>query len=269
MTGTMRSWVAVGTIAAALGTPTAARAQAKTAFGQKQGEFILSADRLVPLISWWRVAQDDFGPPPNAPAGSTSFSTQSQTSISFFWGSAETGAAPLEAFYAVPRVGLDYTIVPHVTVGGDIGLFFTAGTNQSQQVDLPNGSNSTASGSAGSLFVFGIAPRAGYILNLNDSFAIWLRGGFSFYTATSSTEKDPMTGNYTHNNTDQFAIDLEPTFVYTPVPHFGLTASLDGDIPVAGRRSVTNYQASGANTEASVSSSMAFVGLTLGMLGYF
>lgn len=219
----------------------------------------------MPLFSWSRVAQDDLPP---LPAGvSNSSTTTTQTSFSFFWGSTGPAAIP-EVFYAVPRVGFDYTILPNVTIGGDIGLFFTTGNSSSQETDNTNGSSVTTSVDNGGLFVFGIAPRAGYILRLNDMFAFWLRGGLSFYTETASTAKR-ADGSYSHDNTDQFALDLEPQFVFTPVQHFGLTATLDGDIPLAGQHAHTDFGGNGGSAEASASSSVAFFGLTLGMLGYF
>lgn len=265
MTRTIRTFIAAGTLAASLSMPTVARAQTKTEFGSR-GEFIVSADRLMPLFSWSRVAQDDL--PPLAADVSSSFTTTTQTSFSFLWGSAGPAATVPEMFFAVPRIGFDYTIIPNVTIGGDIGLFFTAGSNSSAETDLSNGTSTTVSTDNGGLFVFGIEPRAGYILHLNDMFALWLRGGFSFYTETASSGKR-ADGSYSHDNTDQFALDLEPQFVFTPVPHFGFTATLDGDIPIAGQRSHTDFDGNGNSAEVSASSSMAFVGLTLGMLGYF
>jgi hypothetical protein len=255
MTRTMRTLTAAGAVAAALLMPTPARAQTKPEFGSR-GEFILSADRLVPLVSWSRVAQDDL-------AGGDTSTTTTQTAFSFFWGS----TAPQEVFFTVPRVGLDYTIVPNVTIGGNVTVFFTAGSNTSTTTTVDNGAMTT-SGDNGGLFVFGIEPRAGYILRLNDMFAFWFRGGFSFYTATASSPKQ-NDGSYSHDNTNQFALDLEPQFVFTPVSHFGLTATLDGDVPIAGQHSHTDFAANGMSNEASASSSLAFVGLTLGMIGYF
>jgi hypothetical protein len=98
---------------------------------------------------------------------------------------------------------------------------------------------------------------------------LWLRGGVSFYTGTLSSGR-AANGAYVHFNADQFAVDLEPQIVFTPVHHFGLTAAVNGDIPVVGRHSQTGYNANGdAVTEQSAPASAAFVGLTLGMIGYF
>jgi hypothetical protein len=259
----MRTFAAAGAVAALLFLqPALARAQTKADFGTR-GEFVLSADRLVPLFSWTRVAQDDL--PPLGMGVTNSFTSRSQTAFSFFWGSNEQ---PQAAFFTVPRVGFDYVVIPNLTIGGDVAVFFTVGSNASAETDFANGSSQSTSGDNGGFFLFGIAPRAGYVLRLSDLFALWLRGGFSFYTGTTSNPQ-LMNGTSSHDSVDQFAIDLEPQVVFTPVPHFGLTAAIDGDIPLVGRHWHTTFAADGTSTALSASSSSAFVGLTLGMLGYF
>jgi hypothetical protein len=254
MTRTMRTFTAAGTLAAALLTPALARAQTREEFGER-GQFILSADRLVPLFSWSRVAQNAF--PSNVPATDTQiFTTDTQTSFSFFW-----GATPeQETIFTVPRIGFDYVVIPHLTVGGDIVVYFTVGGGTSTETDFTNGGSQTRSQDVDNFLVFGIAPRVGYVLRLSNLFSLWLRGGLSFYTETASHP------NNTHDNTDQFALDLEPQFVFTPVPHFGITAALDGDIPLAGQHSTTDFT---NRFEQSAASSIAYFGVTLGMLGYF
>lgn len=242
----MRTLMATGAALATLASPTLAAAQTRPEFGDR-GQFILSADRLVPLFAWTRSAQDE------AVGGST---VSTQTAFSFFWGS----TSPEELFFTVPRLGFDYTVIPHLTVGGDLALFFTAGrdtTNHAADGTVLN-PNATA---LGNVVLFGIAPRVGYILRLNDLVSFWLRGGISFYTETHS---EPNNGG--HENSNQFALDLEPQLVVTPVPHFGLTASLTGDIPLVGQYSTTP---AGGGASTSYSSSFAFVGITLGMFGYF
>jgi hypothetical protein len=150
-------------------------------------------------------------------------------------------------------------------LGGDIAVFFTVGSNVST---TDNVSNTTVSSGNGDTFMFGFAPRVGYLLRLSPLFTLWLRGGFSFYTGVFSTGANAM-GVYDHLDADQFAIDLEPQIVLTPVPHFGITLGVDGDIPVVGRHSDTTFAPDGTSVEVSGSTSMAFVGVTLGLLGYF
>jgi hypothetical protein len=67
-------------------------------------------------------------------------------------------------------------------------------------------------------------------------------------------------------STNQFALDLDPQFVVTPIPHLGFTLGLTADLPIAGGHS-TDDGTSGVSV--SKSSSVLFFGLTAGMLGYF
>jgi hypothetical protein len=256
---------ATAVAAAATFTARAGHAQQlRDPIGEK-GQLIVSADRLVPLFSWSRVAQDTLG---GIPAGASSqFTTQTQTSFSLFWGSGFTPQQPGELFFAVPRVGFDYVVIPRLTIGTDLAFFFTVGSSTSTETDLQNGGTLNTSGGNGNTYVFGVAPRVGYLFRINDLLTFWPRGGLSFYTAT--TVSPPNAANATtHNNVNQLALDLEPQLVITPVSHFGFTVAIDGDIPLYGRHAVTTFNGNGGSTSVAANSSVGFFGVTLGMLGY-
>jgi hypothetical protein len=268
----MLTFTTAGAMTAVLSTTGVAGAQTKTELGDR-GQFILGADRLMPLVSWNRISQDNF-------AGTATIAS-SQTGLSFFWGfsdqiEGQNGApATLEnpaaaqaqrLFFSVPRVGFDYVVIPHLTIGGNVAVYFTAGSTVSRTLNV-NGD--TVSGGNGGLFLFGVEPRVGYLLHLSDMWTLWLRGGLSFYTGTVHSGVAPD-GSYSHFNADLFALDLEPQIVFTPVPHFGLTAAVNGDIGLVGRHSFTTYNGGGVATgEQSAPSNVLQFGLTLGMIGYF
>ena len=212
--------------------------QARAAEFGERGQFIVSADRLFPLLSFSDVQQNEFG--------TNVKDTYQQSSLSLFVGS----TPPQDTFYTVPRLGLDYVITSHLTVGGDVVLYTTLGTSGS------TGNNS--SGSGPTTFLFGLAPRVGYVLAFSDMFAFWPRGGLSWYTTSSNGPGD------TGGGLNQLALDLDPQFVITPVSHFGFTAGVTADIPLTGGHSVTEN-----NTTTSAGASILFVGATVGMLGYF
>jgi hypothetical protein len=255
-----RLMAVLATVGAACGllTTSLAHAQQRTGFGEK-GDFILSADRLVPLFAFSHESADQ----QTGPGLSKLVTTASQTSLSFFYGYT-TDANDL--FYTVPRVGLDYVIVPNVTLGGDLVLFFTLGGNTGTERDFNNGTVSTTTNSAPTTTLFGIAPRGGYILGINNLFSLWLRGGLSFYTI--SQKSDNGNGNTTTQSAHQFSFDLDPQFVITPIPHVGFTAGLTVDIPFAGGHS-TEQDNGGTTNTFSASSSVFYLGVTLGMLAYF
>jgi hypothetical protein len=271
-----RTLTAVGASLGMLLTASVANAQNKGEFGT-QGQFIISAGRLVPFFGFTHTSADMLGP---LPGGETKdFTTSSQTSLSFLWGTTTSAingggntAAALSGtnFYTVPRVGFDYVVVPNVTIGGEIAVYFTLGGSTSRERDFTNGSNNVQSTDAPSTVIFGIAPRGGYILQLTDLFSLWLRGGFSYYTASTKSTINQGNGNTSTNTVSihQPAIDLDPQFVITPIPHLGFTAGLTADIPIAGGYSSETVNGNTTNSQ-SASSSIFFLGVTLGMLGYF
>ena len=252
-------------------------AHAQTGGGSfgNQGEFIFSADRLFPVLGYSRVSQDQAG---QLPPNDTKITNSEESSgLGFFWGGSPGyavdlggNAATIPNVFTVPRLGFDYTIIPNVTIGGDLVAFFTLGGSQSQETDNNGGGKQTNSVSEPKSTIFGIAPRGGYILHLTDMFALWLRGGFSFYTATVKQTVDNNNNNQvtTSVNFDQFALDLDPQLVITPVPHFGFTVGLTADIPLAGGHSVSVDQPN-SSTSVSAGSSLMFIGVTGGIIGWF
>jgi hypothetical protein len=270
-----RTLTAVGASLGMLLTASVANAQNKGEFGT-QGQFIISAGRLVPFFGFTHTSFDSLGGLPNGV--SKDFTSSSQTSLSFLWGTTTTplnggnGAASFAGwnFYTIPRVGFDYVVVPNVTIGGEVAVYFTLGGSTSHETDFTNGSNRVTSNDSPSTTVFGIAPRGGYILQLTDLFSLWLRGGFSYYNVSTKSTTNNGNGNTTTNTVSihQPAIDLDPQFVITPIPHLGFTAGLTADIPIAGGYSL-DTNTNNNTTSQSASSSIFFLGVTLGMLGYF
>jgi hypothetical protein len=258
----MRPLATFGLLLGTLLTASLAKADAKGAFGQ-QGEFIVSADRLVPVFSFVSVSQTVPGQP--AAGLSKVVTTNSQTAFSLLLGGTP-GAPPEATFFTFPRLGLDYVVVPRITIGGDLLFYTTLGGNSTTETDFTNGSSATVTVSAPSTLVFGVAPRGGYILPFSDLFSLWLRGGFSFYVASTKTQNG--NGVATSNNTNQFALDLDPQIVLTPLSHIGITAGLTADVPIAGGHSVTIETPNVTNTN-SAGSSIFYFGAELGLLGWF
>jgi hypothetical protein len=248
-----------------------AHAQAKGNFGD-QGEFIFSADRLLPVLGYSKLSEDQ---PTGLPPGVTKITnSESSSGLGFFWGgtpgySIGTLNGTLPNVFTIPRLGFDYTIIPNVTIGGDIAVFFTLGGSQSTETTNNGGGTQTTSTSEPKTTIFGIAPRGGYILHVNDLLAVWLRGGVSYYTATlKQSQTNNNTTTTTSINVDQFALDLDPQLVITPLPHFGFTVGLTGDIPLTGGNS-TKVSTNTTSQSASAGSSLLYVGMTGGLLGWF
>jgi hypothetical protein len=270
----MRMRTAVGACASLLFLASTASAQVPAGeFGQR-GQFIVSADRLFPLFSYTHFSQDAFVPG----AGNTKqVAFENQTSISLLWGSASgpsvavgSDAAAIQTFFTVPRVGVDYVLTHHVTVGGDVAIYFTLGGDTGADSTTNAGAVVTNSTGNPSVLVLGIAPRGGYILPLTDMFSLWLRGGFSYFVASSKTTTGAGAGAETvTTTTNQFALDLDPQLVITPFPHVGFTAGVTTDLPLTGGHSQDTTPANGGTTTVSAASSVLYFGITGGMLVYF
>jgi hypothetical protein len=257
----MRKWIVavLAVLAMSLGLTRAARAAGDPDFG-KSGQFILSADRLVPFFAFTSEGTT-FEPNPN-----TRRSVSSQnSSISLLWG--RTANATI--VYTIPRVGFDFTVVDQLTLGGSIVAVFGLGGSTTTTNEVPGQVTETTRDSA-RLSGFGFTPRVGYIIPLSDVFHLWLRGGFGIYTFSVKT---PSNNPNTPNDSDSlnhflFSLGLDPQLVIVPIPHFGITAGIPLDVSLTGNQSFVEVR--GATTRTTDLSYRQFaIGINLGLLGYF
>jgi hypothetical protein len=151
--------------------------------------------------------------------------------------------------YNVPRVAFDFRGPGGSTFGGDIFVFITLSASRSSAVGPSSDLNK--------LTVFGIAPRAGYVVPLSPLAYFWPRAGVSFTLLGDS----PPTGNSTTQQ--QFGVDLEGMFVVSPVEHVGIIFGPVIDIPISGSVST----GSGAGSSQDVS--QFHFGLTAGLSVWF
>jgi hypothetical protein len=232
-------------LAALLATGTASAQQAP-AFGE-QGQFIISADRLMPLFAYesYKVS-----------TGGGGSETTTSTSIAFVTHNPAFAPAIVEV-YNVPRFAFDYTVWKHLTVGGSVWAAFQLGNSDTAsapgQPDVTTDNPKTT--------FWGLAPRAGWILHLSDLFAFWPRGGFSFDDVAISQTRNGV--DHTQTIT-QWAINLEPMFALTPVPHAAITAGPVVDIPIGGSVSDSANGMSISNSQT-----LFHFGLTAGLLIWF
>jgi hypothetical protein len=239
-----------------------------TYFGHK-GEFVFSADRLVPVLAFTqnKITNDNGNP--------NTSTTTSGSAISLLWGNNSVlggggagglGGAGNSTFYTTPRLGFDYVVIPNLTIGGDLFVFFTLGGSTTNTAGSRSVSTDNPSGNA-----FGIAPRVGYVFGINDVFSFWLRGGFSFYHAGESVADGNCPNQNDTSSLNVFGLDLDPQFVISPTSHFAFIAGPAIDVGFAGGFSSSNPLGNQCNTTATTSDGYSSfnIGLTGGLMGWF
>ena len=213
--------------------------------------FIVSADRLLPLISYQAVK--------TSPEDGGGSETQSRLSIALM------NNAPysvFSSFYNLPRLGFDWIPVQNLTIGGAAWLYTDLSANDS--TTTPAGV--TTSVGQAKVTYWGIAPRIGYIFPLNDKLFFWPRAGIEYHNVSSSD-----VGNGSGSIT-QFALEAEALLVISPWRHFGFTVGPTADIPITGKQTITTTATSTGTTVVTsnqVNSAMLQVGISAGMLGHF
>lgn len=167
--------------------------------GQK-GDFVLGAERLFG-IRGEHVTVDH----PDLGEGS-----RDSTTISF--GVARSGVPA-----NIPRLGFDYLVIDHLSLGGALG-FSTSDT------DIDSTFLGGYIGLDDNTKTFVIAPRVGYLHMFGAVAGIWPRGGFS-YESTSIRNGPDMS---------DLTLNLECNFPIVFAPHFGILLGLTFDQTLMG-----------------------------------
>jgi hypothetical protein len=231
-----------------------ASAQAPTPGMHQSGGFILSAERLFGL-SFWSVKQEQEALP-GVPGSTATESTATGTHVSLLYGATLAGVTEnIIVPYTTPRLAFDFLPIESLTLGGSIG--FVSATGSEESTNSPSRDSPSLTGIA-------FSPRVGYALMLTEGIHFWPRLGVTYYSLSSESTSigpPPTTSSVSYNG---FAINIEPSFVFSPVPHFGITVMPVADIPLSGsRKSETPTQ----TTERSFK--ITNFGATIGILGYF
>jgi hypothetical protein len=214
------------------------------------GRLILSGDRLFGVTASKMKTED---------GTSNDVSTQSRTDVALLW-------HPIVSFSpsTIPQVGLDVGVVAGLTLGGSIGFFSEGGTNE----NTPN-NGATVSRDSPSITAFQLAPRAGYGIPLAPRVAFWPRLGFSYYNIHSSSTSMGNNPTTTKTTVSGLQLNLDPTFVFLPVEHFGITAGPYLDLPLSGSTSSEATVAGATISAPDDTTKFTAFGLKLGLLGAF
>ena len=126
-----RNLFALGGLAAAvLFVPSTAEAAGEANGFASETQLILSANRLVPIVSFNSTKVTDTN------NGRTSKVTDTGTATSILFGADIAGGAHAQS---LPRVGVDVSIAAtHITVGGDLAFAFTLGGSHETETNQNN-----------------------------------------------------------------------------------------------------------------------------------
>jgi hypothetical protein len=112
-----------------------------------------------------------------------------------------------------PRLGVDYFITEHVTIGGNLGIVSLSGTPATTTGVL-------------------LGARVGYDLRLGHSVSFWPRGGFTYTSVSVDNEPDSW---------HVFALTLEAPFMLAPVENFAFSVGPCLDLGFTGSRFGPDY----------------------------
>jgi hypothetical protein len=233
-------------------------------FGEKS-QLILSADRLVPVFSYTSASSTTLGP-------NTIELTRSESGagMSLLLG---RNVGINETFmvnpHTIPRVAVDFTIIPRLTLGAALAFGFGLGGSTRDESVSPGNVVVARESDAPTATVVGLAPRGGYILPLTNWIAFWPRAGVAFYSVSSDRdiiENNAVVGSRSDTDT-HLSLDLDPQFVFVPVEHFFFHVGPLANIPLSGTRSQETTE--GPRTDRrSNDISLFHFGITAGIGGW-
>jgi hypothetical protein len=223
-------------------------------------QLIITADRLVPLVSYTRESVDSNELPQNTPRTDS----LSGSSISLLWGNNFFDG---QRIHSLPRVALDFTVIERLTVGGAIAFAVGLGGSQSTERER-NGRTETTESDAPKSTVFGFVPRVGYILPLTEMLAVWPRGGMGIYTTRRKVYDDDNNDVSVTTGDTIFSLDLDPQLAIVPFEHFYFSVGPLVNIPLTASRKIETQRPNQTNTTSNDLHLFQF-GITASLGGFF
>ena len=209
----------------ALMATSSASAQEPPRFGER-GQLVISADRLVPLLGYTSQSI-------TATDGDiTTKTTDDGASLAFL-----IGREPqLGVMHTTPRVAVDVTVLPRLTIGTAFALAFGIDGTHTEERTPRVGQRTVRENAVPGATLLGFAPRVGYVVRLGRHLAFWPRAGIAFYSVKSQREVTSnlgVTSSATETDTT-FSLDLDSQLVWTPLPHVLVHAGPLANLPLTG-----------------------------------
>jgi hypothetical protein len=207
-----------------------------------EGSLTISADRLFGVLISSTYSETSQG---NATVENTSRSTD----INII-NPAASGAGP--------RVGIDYTVIPKLTIGVAVGIGFGSSSNKTKV----GGQETSTDGPSSTTILF--APRVGYMIDFSDQLGLWPRAGITLVRKSDKTTGGQ--GGDTTTTFQQIGATVDVPLVIAPADHFAFTVGPFVDFPLT---SSYKTEAGGQTVEPDKAPKITNFGLAVGMLGSF
>lgn len=228
-----------------------------------KGSLIISADRLFGASFWSAKEKYDELDGAGRPTGQVIENKVSYSKLGLLWGDPSGGFTGFANPFAIPRASIDFLLIDGLTIGGSIGFLTSSSRNSATR------RGTTVEADGPTLTEFAFTPRVGYILAFSPNVGLWLRGGFTYWSASSKQVAiGGAPGDSSSSTYNGFALNLEPTLVLSPVDHFAFTAGLVGDIGLGGKYKHERTQAGVTRIDPDHDLTVMNFGLTLGILGW-
>lgn len=201
-----------------------------------RGQLLVTADRLVPLVGYTTQSI-------TATDGDiTTKTTDSGASFAFL-----VGREPqLGSMHTVPRVAVDVTVLPRLTIGTAFAAAFGIDGTHIEERSPRVGQRTVRENVSPGGTLLGFAPRVGYVVPLGRQLAFWPRVGIAFYSVRSQREVTSnlgVTSSSTVTDTT-FSLDLDPQIVWTPLPHVLVHVGPLANLPFTGAHETSFAQGS-------------------------
>jgi hypothetical protein len=225
-----------------LGVMTVATSAARAQDFAKPGQVLIAAERLTGVFS------DHLKLETTTPTGGNTFETEEESSSTTnfgFLGMGSDGSMRFTSIYnrtvtgpaATPRLAADVFVIQGLSLGGSLIYFRQSGSNERTVTppDTPPGTN-VGERDAPALSTVILAPRIGYAIPIGDLFAIWPRGGLTYwnYRYTVRTPNNDGMWTETKYSADGTEASLEVMATILPVDHMAILVGPYFDIPLGG-----------------------------------
>jgi hypothetical protein len=235
------------------------------------GQLVISGDRLAGVF-WIDASIDADGtadvPGPADAATVTDVETDG-TQIAFLGNDRAVGPS------SVPRLGLDFFVIPNLSLGGSfIYVSDSDNSDTSNRATVAGTTFDTRDETETRRSALVFAPRVGYGAQFTDVIGLWARGGITYFNqneevdvVTTQADGDVVRAD-TETNLSLLQLSLEAMLLLIPIEHFGIGVGPFIDIPITGSFEIdTNDDGALSNAEGDLS---AFTfGLSANLLGWF